>query len=152
MSLLLHTPPRLAAFLDKVHLTYLGILPALATFTLINQDEYPTMWLIFLGGTAALGVYLAATYSYLPIPTTWLWAMFLILDGPFFVLLSLGFREFNLNFAIKGFLVEGTAIWLAIAYLALTSFLPTSSQRFWSVVFMVAALLAIYALLWPYLR
>lgn len=138
--------------LDKLHLIYLGILPALTTFTLINQDVYPTIWLIFLGGIGAVSVYLVATYSYLPAPKNWLWTTFLILDGPFFVLLSLNFRKFNLDFAIEGFLVEGTAVWLAIAYLALTSDLPSPSQRFWSVVLMGIAIGATYTLIWPYMR
>lgn len=143
---------RLIPYPDKLHLAYLGILPALATFTLINQGEYSAIWLIFLGGIGAVSVYLVATYSYLPAPKNWLWTAFLILDGPFFVLLSLNFKEFNLDFAIEGFLVEGTAVWLAIAYLALTSNLPSPGQRFWSVVLMGIAIGATCSLIWPYLQ
>jgi hypothetical protein len=55
---------------DWAHLVYLGVLPALATFSLLYAYGHAAPLLLFLGGTVAVGVYLAATYSYTPRPRT----------------------------------------------------------------------------------
>ena len=60
--------PRLLRVVDYAHLVYLGVLPSLATFSLLYAYGHPAPLLLFLAGTAAVGVYLAAVYSYTPRP------------------------------------------------------------------------------------
>ena len=139
--------------LDYAHLIYLGLLPALATFALLYLYGHPLPFLLFLAGTAAVGVYLAVTYSYTPRPRSVGVALLVLLDGPAWAVLSLALRDAGpLAFAVEGFLVDGTAVWSSILVLATRSRLPTRGQRVASVCFMLAALAATYSLAWPYLR
>lgn len=144
---------RLAGTLGKAHLIYLGLLPSVATFTLLYTYGHPAPLLLFLGGTAAVGVYLAVIISYTSMPSSPWIRLFIILDGPAWVLLSLFSKQLRLPvFAIEGFLVDGTAIWLSTLILALRSDKPTRGQRIASVAFMIVALAATISLVWPYLR
>ena len=139
--------------LDCAHLVYLGLLPAGATFTLLYAYGHPLPFLLFLAGTAAVGVYLAVTYSFTPRPRTVGLALLVLLDGPAWAVLSLMLKDARpLAFAVEGFLVDGTAVWASILVLAARSRLPTRGQRVASVGFMLAALAAVYSLAWTYLR
>lgn len=144
---------QLAACLGKAHLIYLGLLPPVATFTLLYTYKHPAPLLLFLGGTVAVSVYLAVIISYTTIqPSPWL-SLVILLDGPAWVMLSLLSKEVWLPvFAIEGFLVDGTAIWLSTLFLALRSHKPTTGQRVASVALMLVALAATTSLVWPYLR
>jgi hypothetical protein len=145
--------PRALRVLDYAHLVYLGLLPSLATFSLLYAYGHAAPLLLFLGGTAAVGVYLAATYSYTPRPRTLPSALLQLLDGPAWALLSIAVRGARpLAFAVEGFLVDGTATWLSLLVLAARSPLPTREQRRAAVAFMLAALAATLWLAWPYLR
>jgi hypothetical protein len=76
-----------------------------------------------------------------------------LLDGPAWAALSLLLKGSRpLAFAVEGFLVDGTAVWVSILVLALRSSLPTRGQRRASVGIMLAALAATCSLAWPYLR
>ncbi|HEX8749415.1 MAG TPA: hypothetical protein VF717_19720 [Pyrinomonadaceae bacterium] len=144
---------RLTNVLGKAHLVYLGLLPSFATFALLYTYGHPAPLLLFLGGTVAVSVYLAVIISYTRIPSSSWLSLFIILDGPAWVMLSLLYREMRLPvFAIEGFLVDGTAIWLSTLILALRSDKPTPGQRAASVGFMLVALAATASLVWPYLR
>jgi hypothetical protein len=144
---------RLTKILGHAHTVYLGLLPALATFSLLYLYGHPAPLLLFIGGTAAVAVYLAVVSSYTPMPTSLGWALLVLLDGPLWALLSLLSKKITpFAFAIEGFLVDGTAIWIAILILALRSQLPTKEQRVASVLFMLAALGATASLVWPYCR
>jgi hypothetical protein len=139
--------------IGKAHLVYLGLLPSFATFALLYAYGHPALPLLFLGGTVAVGVYLAVIISYTPTPSSVPLSLFVMLDGPAWVLLSLASKELALpSFAIEGFLVDGTAIWLSTLVLALRSYKPTRGQRVASVAFMLVALAATASLVWPYLR
>jgi hypothetical protein len=139
--------------LDYAHLIYLGLLPAAATSALLYAYGHPAPLLLFLAGTAAVGVYLAVTYSYTPRPRSLGLALLVLLDGPAWAILSLALKDARpLAFAVEGFLVDGTAVWASILVLAARSRLPTRGQRVASVGFMLAALAATYTLAWPYLR
>jgi hypothetical protein len=146
--------PRALRVVDYAHLVYLGLLPALATFSLLYAYGYPAPFiLLFLAGTVAVGVYLAAGYSYTPRPRTLAAGLFQLLDGPAWVLLSLVIKDARpLAFAVEGFLVDGTATWVSLLVLAARSPLPTRNQRVASIAFMLAALAASLSLAWPYLR
>jgi len=144
---------RITTTLGYAHLVYLGLLPALATFSLLFLYGHVAPLLLFLGGTVAVGVYLAVIITYTPLSTSPGWALLILLDGPAWVVLSLrstGVTPFA--FAIEGFLVDGTAIWLAILILAVRSSIPTHHERMASIGFMVAALAATAWLVWPYYR
>lgn len=138
--------------LGKFYLFYLGILPVLATFAIVHANGLRWPMLIFLGGTGAVGVYLAATYSYTRLPDKVFPLLIMLLDGPLFVILSLRDGLNPLAFAIEGYLLDGTAIWISILVLAFISPLPTRDQRFWSIVFMIIAVAVNMALFWPYLQ
>lgn len=149
-------PPRVSSLLralDYAHLVYLGLLPSLATFSLLYAYGHPAPLLLFLAGTAAVGVYLAAGYSYTPPPRTLAAGLLQLLDGPAWALLSLAIKDARpLAFAVNGFLVDGTATWLSLLVLAARSPLPTRKERLTSIGFMLAALVASLSLAWPYLR
>lgn len=141
---------KIHAFFSKLYLAYLGLLPALATFAVLWAYGYPWVFGLFLGGVAAVGVYLATVMSYTPIPQSLPWLLLALLDGPLFVLISLRNHLHPLAFAIEGFLIDGSAIWLSILYLAFVSGLPTREQRLASIAIMLAILGLIGSLFWPY--
>ncbi|HEX8888674.1 MAG TPA: hypothetical protein VF779_05835 [Pyrinomonadaceae bacterium] len=144
---------RLVSIIGYIHLAYLGLLPALATFALLFRYGHPFPFLLFLGGTAAVGVYLAVTFSYTPQPTSLGFGLLILLDGPLWVLLSLLQTRVNpLGFAVEGFLVDGTAIWISILVLSIQTYIPLRQDRFTAIGFMLAALAATISLAWPYLR
>jgi hypothetical protein len=139
--------------LDRAHMVYLGLLPVVANFSLLYAYGHPAPLLLFLAGTAAVSVYLAATYAYTPRPRNVGLALFVLLDGPAWAALSLFLKDARpLAFAVSGFLVDGTAVWISILVLALRSDLPTRGQRWASVGIMLVALAATYSLAWPYCR
>lgn len=144
---------RLLRIVGYGYLAYLGLLPALATFTLLAVYGPPSwFFLLFLGGIIAVSVYLAYIASYTVIPGSLLRALLLLLDGPFFVLVSLG-QGINLfSFAVEGYLIDGTAVWIGIFLLALHSPLPTRGQRIFSLLFMLVALVVTSLIAWPYVR
>lgn len=144
---------RLASMIGKAYLIYLGLLPSLATFALLYAYGHRAPLLLFLGGTVAVSVYLAVIISYTRIPPSPLLTLFIMLDGPLWVTLSLLSKGVALpRFAIESFLVDGTAIWFSTLVLALRSYKPTRGQRVASVAFMLVALAATASLVWPYLR
>ncbi len=59
---------RAASSLWYAHLIYLGLLPAAATFGLLYKYGHPVPLLLFIGGTAAVGVYLAVVFYFTPMP------------------------------------------------------------------------------------
>jgi len=139
--------------INRVHLIYLGLLPALATFATLRVYGYPLKFLLFICGVAAVGIYLAVLYAYAPLPQTLLTSLWALVDGPLFALTARwGSERWLLSFAIGGFLVDGLAIWLAILWLSLVSPLPTPGQRWASITIMIAVLGAMLSLFWPYLR
>lgn len=138
--------------LGRVYLVYLGILPVLATFATALRYGARFPMLVFMGGVAAVGVYLAATYSYTHLPARLLPLLVMLFDGPLFVLAALRDGFHPLAFAIEGYLVDGTAIWLAILVLAAASPLPSPGQRAASIFFMAAALAVTTSLFGPYIR
>src|SRR3982750_3227651 len=77
------------SIIGHIHLVYLGLLPALATFSLLFSYGHPAPLALFLGGTAAVSVYLAVTFYYAPRPASPALGLLILLDGPLWVLLSL---------------------------------------------------------------
>lgn len=147
------TKPRLTRIIGQVHLVYLGLLPAIATFGLLYVYGHPVPMLMFLGGTVAVGVYLAVTLNYTPRPASFGWGLFILLDGPAWTILSLlTKRVVPIGFAVEALMVDGTAIWLSILFLAFSSERPTRGQRIASALFMLIALAATASLIWPYFR
>jgi len=154
----LETKSRFVSLIGYIHLIYLGLLPALATFALLFRYGHPAPLLLFLGGTVAVSVYLAVTFSYTPLPTSLGWGLLVLLDGPLWVLLSLLSKGVNpqgvnpLGFAVEGFLVDGTGVWFSILVLSIQSYIPMRKDRLAAIGFMLAALAATVSLVWPYLR
>jgi hypothetical protein len=139
---------RLTSVVGFTHLTYLGLLPALATFGVLYAYGYPDWLFVFLlvGGTAAVGVYVAVLFYYTTPPASLGWALFVLLDGPACALLSLYSKQvFPLGFAVEAFIVDGTAVCLSILVLAYR----TAGGRA-AVGWMLLALAAIVSLVWHY--
>ena len=79
---------RLHRTVENVHLVYLGLLPALATFSVLVVYGHPAPSLLFFGGIVAVSVYLAVVASYTrPAPSLGI-ALFILLDGPLWAALS----------------------------------------------------------------
>jgi len=140
------------AFFARFYLIYLGALPALATFAVLWVYGYRWPFVLFLVGVAAEGVYLATVMSFTPIPKSLPWLLLALLDGPIFVLISLRNNFHPLAFAIEGYLIDGTAVWLSILFLAVISDLPVRGQRIASITIMLVILGMISSLFWPYWR
>ena len=138
------------AFFARFYLIYLGLLPTLATFAALWAYGYPWFFCLFLGGIAGVGVYLATVMSYTPIPQSLPWLLLALFDGPFFALISLRSNFHPLLFAIEGFIIDGTAIWISILVLAFISPLPTPIQRVASIAIMAVILGLMGSLFWPY--
>jgi hypothetical protein len=138
---------------NYAHLIYLGILPPLATFWLLYTYGFPAPLLLFIAGTVAVGTYLGATFYYTPQQNSLWMGIIVLIDGPAWALASLYSSSIvPVGFAIEGLIVDGAAIWLSILVLAMTSRLPTRSQRWGSVGYMLVALGATTWMVWPYLR
>lgn len=131
------------------HLIYLGLLPAAATFGLLNKYGHPVPLLLFIGGTAAVGVYLAVVFYFSPMPRSVVWGLVVLLDGPLWVVLSiLSKRGLPLDYIVEGYVVEGTAIWLSILFLSLYDI----RERLAAAGFMLLALIVTGSLVYPYFR
>lgn len=142
--------PHVVQFINWLHRLYLGLLPSLATFVLLRRYGYRWPFLLFIGGVALIGVYLAVIYYLTPLPDSvprslWVW-----LDGPLFAVVAQGVGSIDLGFFIKGFFIDALALWLAILLLALLSSRPTSGQRTGSLGISVGVLGVILSLFWPY--
>lgn len=143
---------RLLTIIDRLHLWYLGLLPPLGTLMVLARYGNRFPFLLFLGGVAAVSVYLVVTYVYDKPAQSVGWGVLALLDGPLFVLLSLRGSGAPWAFAVEGYLVDGTAVWIAILVLAMRSPLPSQGQRVASVGFMLAAIAATTSLFWPYIQ
>lgn len=140
------------AFLDKAHLLYLALLPSWATVAILKAYGHRYPFLLFLGGIVLVSVYLAVVASYTrPAPSIGV-ALVALLDGPAWVVATrLAGRE-TVSFAVEAFLVDGVAIWIAIAWLAVSTSRPTPEQRRATLVFTAIAVATAGTLVWPYLR
>jgi len=152
-DVLLQSRDRLNHIVGRIHLIYLGLLPSVATYAVLRMYGYALPFLLFLVGVAAVGVYLAATYSYAYLPKSLWMHLVVLLDGPLFALVGWRARSTTpLAFAIDSYLIDGTAVWLAVLFLAMVSFKPTRGQRIASIAIMVLILGMVGSLFWPYVR
>ncbi|HFE66729.1 MAG TPA: hypothetical protein ENJ93_05655 [Chloroflexi bacterium] len=138
---------RLHRTVDAVHLVYLGLLPALATFIALTTQGNAGFLLIFLGGIAVVGVYLAVISSYWGGTRSLGAALLALLDGPIFAMLAQAGRGDMASFIVGNFAIDATAIWAAIMWLAWTTSRPTRGQRIATLAF---GLLALSMLLWTF--
>ena len=139
-----------------LYLVYLALLPAIATFAVLwrygQTYSDATMFLSFLVGTAAVGVYSAFVMSYQYVPKS-LWRLLvLLLDGPFLIFVAQKAGTNQFGFAIDGYLVEGMVVWMSILLLASISPDPTPNQRGASVLIMLGAIAMTGWFFIPYIR
>src|SRR4051812_12675203 len=140
---------RLRLAIGYIHLVYLGLLPSLATFTLLYKYGYPIPLLLFLGGAVAVSVYIAVILFYTPMPGSVGWGLWILLDGPILVVLSLLTKKsFAIDYVVEGFIVEGTAIWLSILILAARF----PRQRLAAIGYMLLSLTVSLSLVYPYFQ
>ncbi|MBN1262331.1 MAG: hypothetical protein JXB35_16750 [Anaerolineae bacterium] len=135
-----------------LYLVYLGLLPALATFATLVVYGSQATFVVFLGGLVGVSVYLAVIAGYTQLPESLWGRLFILIDGPLWVLLFAARRWSPFAYAVESYLVEGTALWLAILALAVRSPLPTREQRGMSVAFMVVAVAVGVFTYWPYVQ
>ncbi|MCP4542724.1 MAG: hypothetical protein GY832_36845 [Chloroflexi bacterium] len=143
---------RIHRIVERVHLIYLGLLPALATFAVLAAYGHPVILLVFLGGIVAVSVYLAVVVSYTRSPSSLAVTLFILLDGPVCAVLAQLSGGAPYAFAINSFLVDGLAVWVAIVWLAVTTSRPTEGQRIATVFFALVAVVTVISVFWPYLR
>jgi hypothetical protein len=137
----------------RLHLLYLGLLPSLATFAVVRTYGYPLPFLLFFVGVGAVGIYLAAVYSYTRLSASPMANLLALLDGPLFVLVAQRMSLAHpLGFAVEGYLVDGLSVWLSILLLATISSRPTTAQRVASIIIISAILGVTASLAWPYVR
>ncbi|MFL6253757.1 MAG: hypothetical protein ACJ74T_01920 [Pyrinomonadaceae bacterium] len=142
---------RLTFAVGYANLVYLGLLPALATFGVLYAYGYtgPSFILLLIGGAAAVGVYVAVLFCYMPLPKSLGWALLALLDGPVWALLSLSSRRlFPLGFAVEAFIVDGAAVCLSVLVVAYSRAVSRAAVAGW----MLVALAAGGSLVWPYFR
>jgi hypothetical protein len=143
---------RISRVAHGIHLAYLGVLPALATFGVLRLSSPRISLLTLLGGIVAVSVYLAVVISYTRQPASRALGLLALLDGPIWVALAQRGWEQPVSAAIDGFLVDGLAIWLAIGWLAVTTSRPTQGQRIATLGLVALAGSAVLAIFWPHIR
>ena len=143
---------RTLACLDKVHLIYLALLPAWATGVTLAIYGHRSPFLVFLGGIVVVSVYLAVIVHYTRPATSLGVALLTLLDGPLWAIAAQFTGGAAVSFAVDAFLVDGIAIWIAIAWLAVTTSRPTREQRTATLAFAAIAVGTVCSLFWPYLR
>lgn len=133
----------------KIYLYYLGILPAAATFFLMQRLEFPS-WIgmpIFFIGTAIVAVHLSMAISYTKPTKKFWWLILVLIDGPILALIgNLNLLEIS-NIIIDIFLIETLAIWISIGILAGYSGRPAKGQQIASLILVflsVGGLLGFY--------
>lgn len=139
-------------WLDKAHLIYLGLLPAWATWVTLSAYGHRFPFLVFLGGIVIVSVYLAVVASYTQPATSTGVALLTLFDGPLWAASARFAGRPISSFAVDAFLIDGVAIWVAIAWLAVSTSRPTRGQRVATLFFAAAALMTASSLFWPYLR
>jgi hypothetical protein len=153
------SPGRTRRAVEILHLVYLGLLPALATFSILVVYGHPAPLLLFVGGIIAVSVYLAVVIGYTRPANSLDVALFTLFDGPLWAVLSRSVKETPIppainafSFAINAFLIDGVAIWIAIVWLAVSTSRPTKEQRIATVGFALVAVVSILFAFWPYIR
>jgi hypothetical protein len=141
---------KIRAAVHTIHIIYLGLLPALATFVLLRRYGYPLPLLLFLGGAVAVAVYIAVVNYYTPPPPRSIAAgLFVLFDGPIWVAFSmLSKHSIPAGAVVEGFIVEGTAIWLSILILAA----KFPRRRLAAIGYMLLSLAITASLVYPYFR
>jgi hypothetical protein len=145
--------------LGWANLIYLGALPALATLAVVARHGSPelralgetTRLLIGVAGFAAVAVQLAVLVTYTRFPASPLTALLVLVDGPVVALASCRSLSSVVDLAIRAFLTDGTAVWLAIGALSLTTPKLEASERKVPVLLMLGMLACIAGLFSPYL-
>ena len=90
---------------ENLHLVYLGLLPALATFSVLIVYGHPAPLLLFIGGVVAASVYLAVVIGYTRPVNSLGVALFTLFDGSLRAALSHSARRAPFSFAIDAFLI-----------------------------------------------
>ena len=136
----------------RVYLLYLGVLPSLASFALLARygARVPFIFILF-GGLTIVSVYIVSLSSYSR-PAGFTKTLFLLVDGLVFAFLAFPKRGVDLSFAIDNFIIEGTAVWLAIAWLAVTTSRPAPEQRIATLIFFALAVGTMVVLALPYIQ
>jgi hypothetical protein len=150
---------RLAHALGWANLLYLGLLPAAATFWVVFQYGSPGLSLlgefaravVGVTGVVAVAVELAALVTYTRFSNSVWAALLVLLDGPLLALLSASSTQGMAQVAVQAFLIDGTAVWVAIGLLSLTTDQLEGGARLIPFGLSVVVLASLAALFGPYL-
>ncbi len=116
--------------LGKFHLLYLTLLPAVGSFVLfylLQTAIHPLLF--FLLGTAGIGIYGAFISSYTPITKNACKNLFMLLDGPFWMLISPYFGTSLAQAIVNDVIGEMASVLLGILGIILASSIPTPHER-----------------------
>lgn len=126
----------LVKILNQLYLYYLGLIPIFATFLIIQKINWSdgAMMVLFLFGTAIIGVYLAMIISYTKQNQNLFFLLLIFLDGPIFGYLA-SQNLYDVSGAIiNTFLIENLAIWFSIPLVARTQERASKEQIFFATV------------------
>ena len=144
--------------LNKLYFLYLGLLPAVSTYILMqNLPNSDDLWiLVFFIWIWVVWVYLTMINSYTKIIENYWLLSIIFLDWIFISFLwNIEYSSFSLNniyslninnFITENFLIENTAIWLSILVLAIFSWRPSRWELIASVILSIIFLSSIFAL------
>lgn len=140
--------------LEKIYLLYLSLLPAVGTFILLaifDVIQNPILFLVvFVFGTAGVGIYLAATASYTPPSSSLLKSIVVLIDGPIWATLAIVFGGSILTAIVDNVLIEIASILLGILVVTCISNKPSRGQRIGSLFATGLPLLGVGYIFWTY--
>lgn len=141
----------LADKIGNIYLGYLALMPAVGTFVLyVFLDSVINPMLFFLLGTAAVGIYLAFTGSYVVVTRSPWRNVLLILDGPLWICLSLALGGSFVTAIVNDVLVEIAGVLLGVMAVTLTSSIPSPAQRRASIIAVGLPLVGVIVVLATY--
>lgn len=140
--------------LEKIYLLYLSLLPAIGTFIVLAVFDVinnPSVFLVvFIFGTAGVGIYLAATASYTPPSSNLLKSIAVLIDGPIWATIAIVFGGSILTAIVDNVLIEITSILLGILIVTCISNKPSRNQRIGSLFAAGLPLLGVGYIFWTY--
>lgn len=143
---------RLHKTIDTAHLIYLGLIPSAATFFSLLKYGTGYPFLVFIGGIVLVSVYLAVVASYTKESKSLWVSLWVFVDGPVFALLS-NYKSLSFSSVfIDSFMIDGTSIWLAIMWLAVSTDRPTKAQRNGTLILGIIALATVIIGFYGYLN
>ena len=142
---------QLAERITQIHLIYLSLLPAVATFLILGIFKiflHPMLLLVV--GTAAVGIVLAVSTSYYKASSNPWKNLIVLFDAPLWACATLFFGGSLATAITEDIIVEMFGILLGLFAVVLSSPVPTRGQRIASFFAVGLPLLGILYVIWQY--